>query len=676
MEEVGECIMKKALSVMMSLILICSVFSGCDRFYGENEATESDIVFEISGEEDETAETLGENIDYSKCEDILNSMSVEEKISQMIMPAFRYYTDDYGQLEAVTEINDDIRECLNSHGFAGVILFAQNISDCEQTVRLIDSLQTANAANDDRPQLFVAVDQEGGSITRIDFGTSFCGNMALGATGDPENARVSGEIIGSELSALGFNVDFAPVVDVNNNPSNPIIGVRSFSDDAEMTSMFGKAFMQGLQTTGVAASLKHFPGHGDTSTDSHTGLPCINKTYDELKENELLPFKSCSDSGADMIMTAHIQFPLIESETYTSVGSGEEVYLPATLSKTIVTDILRNDIGYDGVVITDGMLMDAIAQNFSILDSARLAFGAGVDILLMPVDTSSKYGIDELEGYISDIATLVEDGEIPSENIDSSVMRILKLKQRKGLLEKYDGSEIDKKIETAKTTVGSSENRLKEWETAKKSITLLKNENGTLPIKSPGGKTVVLTADADENEPVEYVFSLLKSEGKIPETAEVSVLCYSYYDTETLRNEIYGAENVIALSKLDYAAQLNPYGSYGYKSASLDTLIDTAHENGASFTLISCGLPYDAARYGSADAIMIAWMSKGMSEDSRIEDGDLSRFGASIPAAIYMAFSEDESPSGKLPLDIPALDDYYAYSDEILYERGYGISYR
>lgn len=665
---------KKALSVLMSVILLFGIASGCRNASEKNAEPEEDVIYAIPDEENLTDVISEEIVDYSRCENILNNMTTEEKIAQMIMPAFRYYTDDYGNQTAVTEINEDISDCIESHDFAGVILFKQNISDCEQTVRLIDSMQRANATDENRPGLFVAVDQEGGSITRIDFGTSLCGNMALAATGDTENARLSGEIIGSELSALGFNVDFAPVVDVNNNPSNPIIGVRSFSDDPGITARFGTSFMHGLQSTGVIASLKHFPGHGDTSTDSHTGLPCISKTYEELKENELIPFKACADSGADMIMTAHIQFPKIESETYTSISSGEEIYLPATLSKTIVTDILRNDIGYDGVVVTDGMLMDAIAQNFDILDSASLAINAGVDILLMPVDTSSSYALDVLSGYISDVARLVDDGTISSDNVDKSVMRILKLKQEKGLLDIYDTSKLNDNIEAAKATVGSAENHASEWEIAKSSITLLKNENNALPIGNTGGKTVILTADSDENETVEYAVSLLKSEGKLFDSAEVSVLCYSYGDIGTLQNELYGANHVIALSMLDFAAELNPYSGYGYNSTVLDALIETAHENGATFTVISCGLPYDAARYTQADAFMAAWMSKGVSEDSRITDGDLSGFGASIPAAVYLAFSEDESPRGKLPVNIPELDDYYAYSDKILYERGYGLS--
>lgn len=655
---------KKIISTLLSAILILTTITACSDKTETVSKTSSETPIDTN-----IAEPVKE-IDYSKCDEILSGMSTEEKIAQKLMPTFRYFTNENGELAAVTEINSDISDLLCKHGFSGVILFAQNISTAEQTVKLINDMQTANAAADNRPQLFIGVDQEGGSITRIDFGTSFCGNMALAATGDPENAKECGSVIGSELSALGFNVDFAPVVDVNSNPSNPVIGTRSFSDNADTAAEFGSAFMQGIQSQGVSAALKHFPGHGDTSTDSHTGLPCIYKNYDELKSSDLVPFQKCADLNSDMIMTAHIQFPNIETETYTSIGTGEEITLPATLSKTIINDILRTDMNYDGVVITDAMQMDAIAENFDRLDSARLAFNAGVDILLMPMDTYSAEDFEELSQYISDIAELADNGTISMESIDSSVLRILKLKQKRGLLDTYN-VDVTAKTENAKVQVGSADNRNKEWEIAKKSVTLVKNDNNVLPVKN--GKTVIVTSYSDENNIVEYALQKLKDDGKISND-NITVISRDV-GIDELEAEIDGSENVIALSEVGFAEEMNPYSGYGGDSSTIDTLIDYAHEWGAKFTLISCDLPYDAARYQNADSILIAWSSKGTSEDSRISDGDLESYGASIPGAVYLAFSQTDSLTGKLPVDIPKLDDYYEYSSEILYQRGFGLTY-
>ena len=658
--------MKKCISILLAAILILTSAAACR----DKTETVSETAPEVSADT-ETADTVKE-IDYSKCDELLANMSTEDKIAQKLMPTFRYFTNENGELAAVTDMNSDISDLLNKHGFSGVILFAQNISTAEQTVKLIGDMQTANAAAQNRPQLFIGVDQEGGSITRIDFGTSFCGNMALAATGNPDNAKQCGNAIGSELAALGFNVDFAPVVDVNSNPSNPVIGTRSFSDNADTAALFGSAFMQGIQSQGVSAALKHFPGHGDTSTDSHTGLPCIYKTYAELKSSDLIPFQKCADLGSDMIMTAHIQFPEIETETYTSISTGEEITLPATLSKTIINDILRGDMSYDGVVITDAMQMDAIAENFDSLDSAQLAFNAGVDILLMPMDTYSPEDFEELSQYISDIAELADNGTISMESIDSSVLRILKLKQKRGLLDAYS-SDVTSKIEKANEQVGSEANHNTEWEIVKNSITLVKNDSNALPIKS--GRTVIVTAHSDENNAVEYGLQKLRDDGKISNDFNVTVISRDVGLAE-LEAEIDGAENVIALSEVGFAEEMNPYSGYGADSSAIDSLIDYAHECGAGFTVISCDLPYDSARYLSADSILIAWSSKGASEDSRISDGDLESYGANIPCAVYLAFSQTESPVGKLPVDIPKLDDYYGYSTEILYQRGFGLAYR
>ncbi|MBQ2111149.1 MAG: hypothetical protein II191_05320, partial [Clostridia bacterium] len=269
---------------------------------------------------------------------LLSSMTTEDKICQMLVLNFGAVTDSAGH----QVLSGAARQELERHCFGGVLFDAQSTADNEDTVRLVDSIQTANASGGAfRPQLLFAADQEGGSITRLGHGTQTPGNMALGAINDDAAARSVGSLIGSELKALGISVDFAPVLDVNSNPSNPVIGIRSFSDSAWMTASLGVSYMSGLMSTGTVACLKHFPGHGDTATDSHTGLPCIDKSYSQLQGNELIPFKSAINAGAEMIMTAHIQFPQIETETYNSPISGQTITLPATLSKRIISGILR-----------------------------------------------------------------------------------------------------------------------------------------------------------------------------------------------------------------------------------------------------------------------------------------------------------------------------------------------
>ena len=606
----------------------------------------------------------------SKAEQYLSTMTTEDKISQMIMPAFRYSTDADGNRTNVTEITDEIAATLEKHSYSGVILFGQNTPTNENTTRLVDALQKANAAGGDRPQLLITTDQEGGNVTRLGQGTMMPGNMALGAINDLSVTKEVASMMGAELSALGINADFAPDVDVNSNPANPVIGVRSFADDAQTVAAHGSAFVEALNDAGVISTLKHFPGHGDTDTDSHTGLPCINKTYAELKQNELIPFRACINAGSQMIMTAHIEYPQIETTTYTSKQTGEEIYLPATLSKTIITDILRVDMGYDGVVITDAMEMDAISKHFDKYDAAKLAIEAGVDILLMPVDTTTAEGFAEMDTYISTLAQMANDGEISMDKIDAAVLRILKLKENNNLFTAYDGSDIESRVEYAINNVGTKENHDKEWEITKKAMTLVKNDDNTLPLTTTNQKTIVLVPYDDETIPMNYAVRKLAQDGKLPEGAEVVAYSYRNKTADDVLPMIEGADNVVFMSEV--------YGAYALKgdiAKMADTLADTIHENDGKFIVMSVSLPYDVARFQKADAIMIAYLPRSMTVDPEDKVTEIQQYGPNMPVALYMMFSKDDAPTAKLPINIPQLDESYSFTETVLYERGFGLTY-
>lgn len=605
----------------------------------------------------------------SKAEQYLETMSTEDKISQMIMPAFRYSYDSENNRSNVTAITDDIAATIGKHSYSGVILFGQNTPTNENTVRLVDALQKANAVNS-RPRLLITIDQEGGSVTRLGQGTMMPGSMALGAANDLSLTREAASMMGRELSALGINADFAPDVDVNNNPANPIIGVRSFSDDPQMVSEHGREFVKALNESGVISTLKHFPGHGDTDTDSHTGLPCINKSYEELKQNELIPFQACIEAGSQMIMTAHIVYPQIEKQTYISKLTGEAINLPATLSKTIISDILRGDMGYSGVVITDAMEMDAIAKHFDRIDAAKLAIEAGVDILLIPVDTTTKAGFADMDAYISTLAQLADSGQISMDKINAAVLRILTLKENNGLFSAYDGTDIETRVQNAIDSVGTKGNHDKEWEIAKKGMTLVKNEDNALPLSRTNEKTVVLVPYNDETNPMNYAIRKLKEDGKFPEGATFEA--YSYYKKaiDEVLPMIEGADNVVFMSEIYGASALK-----GDAARMADTIADTIHEKGGRFIVMSVSLPYDAARFQKADAIMIAYLPRSMPVDPGDKVKEIEQYGANMPVAMYMMYSAADAPTAKLPINIPALDDSYSFSDTLLYERGFGLTY-
>ena len=610
-----------------------------------------------------------EDAETRAVENMLAAMSTKEKIEQMIMTDVRYFDG-----KGVETLNGSLTAFLQNHAFAGVIFFAQNTANAEKTLRLANAVQAANAKAG-RTQLFVATDQEGGKVARLGTGTGTPGNMALGAIGSEEAAREAAGIIGEELFAAGINADFAPVLDLNNNPSNPVIGVRSFSDSPALAAKLGAAYVKGLQDRGVIATLKHFPGHGDTGTDSHTGLPRIEKNYAQLKENELVPFAAAIEEGAEMIMTAHIQFPSIEKETYVSKKTGEAIELPATLSKTIITDVLRGDMGFEGVVITDAMVMDAIAEHFDPTDAAVLAIGAGADILLMPVSPHSDEEIAQFDAYIDNLAALAEKGAVSLKNVNDAVRRILRLKYRKGLFTEYAVPDLEARVAAVNACWGSEAHRETEWALAKRAVTLVKNDDHTLPLQAEGKKLVFLAADPDEVLSIQYGAERLRDEGKLPASAEILYGCYTSAPLETVLSEIENADCVIAVSELYRASALDPRTDDGKTNADLDAVIDAVHAGNGKFVLVSANLPYDTARFRAADAILVCWSDKGMSEDPRVRGGDVTQYGPNIPAAVYLALSPDEGPTGNLPVNVPKLTAEYTYGTEILYPFGFGMRY-
>ena len=662
----------KLISILMSMSLLFSGCLGDETIGGPDGGSTSEVTSETAGinEKDDAAGNDDTARDDSQfINEKIASMTLQEKIAQMIIPAFRRWDID-NQIDetemidgespedqrgiAVTELNDEFREVISKYSFGGVILFSDNFESTEQTVRLINDINDANSRSGSGIGLFICTDEEGGSVVRLNSGTAFSGNMALAAAGDTSLTTSAAGFIGEELNAVGVNVNLAPDSDVNNNPGNPIIGIRSFSDDPQMVADYASAYIEGLHNENVLAAAKHFPGHGNTMTDSHTGLPMIDLSYEELKQVELVPFESCISAGTDFIMTAHIQYPQIESETYTSIKDGSEIYLPATLSKTIITDILRGDMGYDGLVITDALVMKAIRDNFDPMDTAKLAINAGEDMLLMPIYTNSPDSLAALDVYIAGIVEMVQNGEIDEAKIDAAVNRILRTKVKYGLIEgDCSAKNPDEIIENAVSVVGSENHHEHEWEIAKKGITLVKNENSAFPMDA-SRSTVVLCPAESQIESVQYGINRLKDDGIIPEDADITVQLYSNADPGEADTMIGSAENVIAITQQFSINSINPGTSAGSGSAFLDAVIATQHDRGGSFLQISARLPYDAARFPEADAVLIA-------------------YGPNIPAAIYVAFG-GSVPSGKLPVNIPKLNSDYTYSDEILYERGFGLS--
>ena len=617
---------------------------------------------------------FAEDNEADKPEVRLSSMTLREKVAQMMIASFRVWqevpeTADGEQPAAdspktnITELNDQIREMIAREHFGGILLFGENFTDPEQTLRLVSDLQTANRDGGGLPQL-IFVDQEGGSVNRIPYSTIGVSNMALGASGDPENARKMASIHGEEIGLLGIHTDFAPVMDVNNNASNPVIGIRSFSDDPQTVAQYGCAYLSGLHDAGIIAALKHFPGHGNTETDSHTGFPLISSTYEDLKEIELVPFQAAIDAGADMVMTAHIQYPLIEQETYTSVSTGEQVYLPATMSRKILTDILRGDMGFDGLIVTDALDMKAISDNFSVRDTVKLTINAGVDLLILPaVKDTNLFKLTET--YIDTAVELVESGEIDEARINEAVLRILKMKARYGVLYQTDFTVTDEQIAAAQNNIGSAAHKETEWQIAESALTLVKNENNAFPLQlKPGEKTLILFADscASRTGAGALARQLLEEKQALPDGAEIVVMNNTKDNGDVCILAALGADHVILVHRVYAQACLDPATADGFSSGTFDRVINALHEKGKTAVVVSCQLPYDAARFPEADAILLTYWGSAMRE----LPAEGSSWSANLPAGLLSCFGLGEA-KGVLPVNIPVLNDRYQPTNEILW---------
>lgn len=336
---------------------------------------------------------------------VVAKMTLEEKVGQL------FHVNLTGKT-----LGPAIEEEIRRRHVGGVILFGPNIGTAEELKTLDASLQALSSESSHTP-LLISTDQEGGRVVRIVDGvTQFPGAMALGQAGDPRYAEAVGFMTGFELRRLGLPLVLAPVLDVNNNPANPVINTRSFGSTPERVSETAVAYMRGVRRSLAIPVVKHFPGHGNTDTDSHLALPQIDRPIAELEKVELVPFKRAIADGAEAVMTAHILFRALDPDR------------PATLSPLILKGLLREKLGFKGIILSDAMEMHAVAKRYSKRDAARMAFEAGVDVILITGPSSKEM----YEGMLS----LFQKGELPAADLDQSVLRQVTLKLRRGLFHK------------------------------------------------------------------------------------------------------------------------------------------------------------------------------------------------------------------------------------------------
>ncbi len=399
----------KKLLIFLSIIIL--ITTACNR-KNNKESPKDNELKEPNENIQEQKDEMGEKI---------KSMTMEEKIGQLFILGFE------GK-----DIEEETKHLIEDFKIGGLILFSRNIEDSNQIIQLINNLKDLNKNN--KIPLFISIDEEGGNVSRLpkEF-KKLPQAKKIGDTRDIDLSFKFGELLGLRLKSLGFNLNYAPVMDINSNPKNPVIGNRAFGNNPEVVTSYGIPVMKGIQSMGIISGIKHFPGHGDTDVDSHINLPVINKSLEEIRDFELIPFKKSIEEDGDMIMIAHILFPNIDKE------------YPSTRSKDIITYLLRKEMGFEGVIISDDLTMGAIIENYT-LEGATLKFlQSGGDIALI------CHGTDDFKSIFEYIKIKVKNEEIPIEDIDNKVYRILKLKKKYNLqdtkIDELNIEEINNKTE-------------------------------------------------------------------------------------------------------------------------------------------------------------------------------------------------------------------------------------
>ncbi|MBS4687860.1 glycoside hydrolase family 3 protein [Aeromonas sobria] len=585
---------------------------------------------------------------------IIDHMSLREMIGQTLMLDFRAWgKDDKEQPIPFNVMNKEVTDIIYKYRLGSVILFRENLITTEQTVKLINDIQ---AARDGLP-LFISVDQEGGYVTRLREGTEMPGNMALGATRNPALAELSGMIHGAELASLGFNLNFGPVVDVNSNQNNPVIGVRSYSDEHPMVTTMANSYVKGIHKYNILTSAKHFPGHGNVAVDSHFGLPEVPYSVKEWSQTDLPPFVNTLANGVDTVMTAHVVFPSLDDSKLTTL-KGEKMGTPATLSKKIIDGVLRKQLKFDGLVLTDAMDMGAISSNFDMNWAVATAYKAGVDMPLMPIPMwgdDARIKLDNLYGYLTEQAD--QDPELKARIKESAKRVVLsKLKNR------IDAEPKD--VAKALAVVASAQHKQFEDMVAENAVTLIKND-GVLPVALNSGKKILVISDEQPRSDMmtKHIQNLAKQLDltAVETTARKVTLMNNDLDTEALQRDI-AHNDLVILATYNLAA--NPVNA--------QKIINIANKASKKLVVISTRNPYDIAYLNGVQANMAIYGITGFD----ITNNNRNSLETNIKAGILTLFKNPDTaaplnnPTGKLPVNIKTED-----GKNVLFPINHGLNF-
>jgi beta-N-acetylhexosaminidase len=575
----------------------------------------------------------------------IRGMSLEEKVGQL------FVANVYGET-ANTKAEDDVsanqalygqqirnaNQLIDRYKLGGIVYFrwTNNLDEPAQIARLSNGIQEAALRQPAKIPMLIATDQEHGVVSRVWApATEFPGNMALGATRRETDSYDAAQVTATELGALGINQNYAPVADVNINPLNPVIGVRSFGESPELVSDMTAAAVRGTEDAGVSSTLKHFPGHGDTVTDSHTGVPWIFHTREQWGQIDAPPFRAGIAAGADMVMTAHVVMPELQSDCDVATQVGCD---PATLDREILTGLLRGELGYGGVVVTDALNMAGVREKYGDARIPVLALKAGADMPMMidtPTDTVS------LEVAYNAVLHAVRAGELTEDRIDDSVRRVLELKVKRGLVDDPFVS-----VGKAASRLGTPEHLAVAGRVGDHSVTLLTNDAGLLPLDATAGQKVLVTgyrsvSSTSDAQPAAHLADALRQREVPVELFETG----SAPGSATIASAVSKAE----ASDVVVVATSNATGSQSQRD-----LVNALLATGKPVVLVATRNPYDIAALTQAPTYIASysWTKPSMQAVARVLLGAVN-------------------PSGKLPVRIPASSD----PSLTLYPFGFGIGY-
>ncbi|MEV5899838.1 glycoside hydrolase family 3 protein [Streptomyces sp. NPDC052127] len=568
--------------------------------------------------------------DDRRPDELLARMTLEEKVGQLFVSRVYGHSataPDQADIDAnLGELGvRTAAELLARYRLGGIIYFAwaHNTRDPRQIADLSDGIQRASLQQPRGLPVLISTDQEHGAVCRVGRPASlFPGAMAIGAGGSRADARTLGRLAGRELRAMGIRQNCSPVADVNVNPANPVIGVRSFGADPAAVAALVAAEAEGYRAAGVAATAKHFPGHGDTAVDSHTGFPVITHSREEWEALDAVPFRAAIAAGVDSLMTAHILVPALDA-------SGD----PATLSRPIVTGILREKLGYDGVVVTDALDMAGVRTKYGDDRVPVLALKAGVDQLLNPPDLDVAWNA---------VLKAVQDGELSERRLDASVLRILRLKARLGLFDEPYVSPAD-----VGRTVGVPEHLAAADRIAERTTTLLVNEGPLLPL-SPGTHPRLLVVGADPASPT-------GTTGPPTGVLAAALTALGFRATALATGMAPSAETIAGAVTAAGGADAVVVATCNVTAADAQrTLVRQLAATGRPVVAVAVRNPYDVSQLPFVRACLATYCWT---------DVEL-RAAARVIAGVV-------GPRGKLPVPVRRADD----PTQVLYPIGHGLTY-